>query len=188
MIVGDSSALIAVLEQEPEAERFLGIIRDASRRLASAITVYKTGIVIGARRGHESAAEIMTFLVGRSCRGMSSGDELLRGQDRQRPPKMRCCRTMRPTGRVAQGARLDPMDMLVKLYDLGDSRKIFEVLRQGRIDIRRALAPDKHTVAAWVRETFSDRWASETEVAFTRQPVSCFIAVQDARIAGFALP
>jgi uncharacterized protein with PIN domain len=48
MIVVDSSALIAILEQEPEAERFLSIIRDATRRLASAVTVYETGIVIGA--------------------------------------------------------------------------------------------------------------------------------------------
>ena len=50
MIVVDSSVFIAVLEQEPEAERFLSIIRDATPRLASAVTVYETGIVIGARR------------------------------------------------------------------------------------------------------------------------------------------
>ena len=62
MIVVDSSALIAILEQEPEAEHFLSIIRDATRRLVSAITVYETGIVIGARRGHQSAGEIMAFL------------------------------------------------------------------------------------------------------------------------------
>jgi ribonuclease VapC len=62
MIVVDSSALVAILEEEPEAERFLQIIRDASRRLASAVTVYETGVVIGARRGHESAAEIMAFI------------------------------------------------------------------------------------------------------------------------------
>jgi ribonuclease VapC len=62
MIVVDSSVFIAVLEQEPEAERFLSIIRDATRCLASAVTVYETGIVIGARRGRQSAEEIMNFL------------------------------------------------------------------------------------------------------------------------------
>jgi ribonuclease VapC len=36
-------------------------LRDATRRLASAVTVYETGIVIGARRG-PSASEVMTFL------------------------------------------------------------------------------------------------------------------------------
>jgi uncharacterized protein with PIN domain len=33
MIVIDSSVFIAILEQEPEAERFLSIIRDATRRI-----------------------------------------------------------------------------------------------------------------------------------------------------------
>jgi uncharacterized protein with PIN domain len=62
MIVVDSSVFIAILEQEPEAERFLFVIRDATRRLASAVSVYETGIVIGARRGRQSAEEIMAFL------------------------------------------------------------------------------------------------------------------------------
>ena len=62
MIVVDSSVFIAVLEQEPEAERFLSILRDATRRFASAVTVYETGIVISARRGRQSAEEIMAFL------------------------------------------------------------------------------------------------------------------------------
>jgi predicted N-acetyltransferase YhbS len=74
-------------------------------------------------------------------------------------------------------ANPDPMDMLVKLYDLPDSRASFERLRQEGIQIRRALTAEKHKVAAW---------ASEAEVAFGRQPVSCFIAVQDGRIVGFA--
>ena len=40
MIVVDSSVFIAILEQEPEAERFLSIIRDATRTLASAVTLF----------------------------------------------------------------------------------------------------------------------------------------------------
>jgi len=62
MIVVDSSALVAILEEEPEAGHFLQIIRAASRRLASAVTVYETGIVIGARRGFESVPQIMALL------------------------------------------------------------------------------------------------------------------------------
>ena len=76
--------------------------------------------------------------------------------------------------------------MLVKLYDLPDSRACVERLRQEAVEIRRALAPEKHKVVAWVRENFSEGWASEAEVAFSRQPVSCFIAVQGGRIVGFA--
>jgi GNAT superfamily N-acetyltransferase len=78
------------------------------------------------------------------------------------------------------------MDMLVKLYDLPDTRQLIESLGRERIDVRRVLAADKHTVILWVRKSFSERWASETEVAFSRQPVSCFVAVQDATIMGFA--
>jgi ribonuclease VapC len=62
MIAVDSSALIAVFEQEPEAEHFLVAIRDAPRCLVSALSVYETGIVLGARRGWESAAQLMAFL------------------------------------------------------------------------------------------------------------------------------
>ncbi len=78
------------------------------------------------------------------------------------------------------------MDMLVKLYDLPDSTAAFARLREQGIDIRRALAPEKHKIVAWVRENFSAGWASETEIAFARQPISCFIAVREARIVGFA--
>ena len=78
------------------------------------------------------------------------------------------------------------MDMLVKLYDLPDSRTRLELLLQLGITVRRALAPEKHKITVWVRENFSEAWASEAEVAFSRQPVSCFIATHDSRIIGFA--
>jgi predicted N-acetyltransferase YhbS len=78
------------------------------------------------------------------------------------------------------------MDMLVKLYDLPDSRAAFERLRREGMEIRRALAAEKHQVAAWVRENFAEGWASEAEIAFGRQPITCFLAVQHGRIAGFA--
>ena len=78
------------------------------------------------------------------------------------------------------------MDMLVKLYDLPESRTLRERLAKAGISVRRALAPEKHKVTAWIRDKFSEGWVSETEVAFSRQPVSCFIAVKDGRITGFA--
>ena len=58
----------------------------------------------------------------------------------------------------------DPMDMLVKLYDLPKSCAVFERLREQGIHIRRALAAEKHKIAAWVRENFAEGWASETEI------------------------
>ena len=38
----------------------------------------------------------------------------------------------------------------------------------------------------WVRSTFSEAWASEADVAFGHQPVSCFLAIQERRLLGFA--
>ena len=58
----------------------------------------------------------------------------------------------------------DPMDMLVKLYDLPKSCAVFERLGEQGIHIRRALAAEKHKIAAWVRENFAEGWASETEI------------------------
>jgi predicted N-acetyltransferase YhbS len=78
------------------------------------------------------------------------------------------------------------MDMLVKLYDLPDSRAAFTRLREAGIDLRRALAPEKHKVIAWIRKSFSEAWASEADVAFSRQPVACFIAIDRGKIVGFA--
>ena len=62
MIVVDSSALVAILEDEPEAANFLRIIQDAPHRLISAVTAYETGIVIGARRGWESVSDVPTLI------------------------------------------------------------------------------------------------------------------------------
>jgi len=78
------------------------------------------------------------------------------------------------------------MDMLVKLYDLPDSGPGFEALSRAGIVLRRALSPEKHKVIAWVQKTFSEAWASEVEVSFSRQPVACFIAIKGRGIVGFA--
>jgi hypothetical protein len=77
-------------------------------------------------------------------------------------------------------------DMLVKLYRLPHlDEGLAPVIARG-VSIRRALPPEKHVVLAWVEREFSRAWASECDVAFSRQPVSCFVAVRDAEIAGFA--
>jgi len=78
------------------------------------------------------------------------------------------------------------MDMLVKLYDLPDFRNLREQMAQAGVSLRRALAPEKHEVTTWIRDNFSEYWASEADVAFSREPVSCFIAVKDGKIIGFA--
>ncbi|HLG81744.1 MAG TPA: GNAT family N-acetyltransferase [Bradyrhizobium sp.] len=78
------------------------------------------------------------------------------------------------------------MDMLVRLYDLPASDEMVDRLAAAGISIRRALPPEKHKVLDWVTASFSEAWANETDVAFSRQPVSCFIAIQDHHLLGFA--
>jgi GNAT superfamily N-acetyltransferase len=78
------------------------------------------------------------------------------------------------------------MDMLVKLYELPDSQPAYQRVQQAGITLRRALAPEKHIVISWVRQNFSEAWASEVDVAFSRQPISCFIATLQRNVVGFA--
>lgn len=77
------------------------------------------------------------------------------------------------------------IDMLVRLYDLPDSADLYRQIAAQGITLRRARAFEKHTVAAFARQ-FSEKWASEVEVAATRQPVTCFIATRDRNILGFS--
>jgi len=78
------------------------------------------------------------------------------------------------------------IDMLVRLYDLPDNTALYAKIHNEGVTLRRARAFEKHTVAAFAREHFSEKWASEVEVAITRQPVSCFIATREKKILGFA--
>ncbi len=76
-------------------------------------------------------------------------------------------------------------DMLVKLYALPPLTPVIEAQLEQGIDIRRALAPERHIVVNWVRREFGDGWASETEIAFARAPISCYIAVENEKVIGF---
>lgn len=77
-------------------------------------------------------------------------------------------------------------DMLVKLYELPVAAPIMNKLADAGVEIRRPIAPEKHVVVQWVREHFNESWASETEVAFSNNPVSCYIAIEKGEMIGFA--
>lgn len=57
-MVIDSSALLAILLQEPEAERCARAIAQAERRLLSAANLLETGIVLQARYGDDGARDL----------------------------------------------------------------------------------------------------------------------------------
>lgn len=79
-------------------------------------------------------------------------------------------------------------DMLVKLYELPDSSALYKKLESQGIKIIRPMTPNKTKVVEWVREHFHDGWADELSAAFTKFPVSCFIAYDEneKKILGFA--
>lgn len=79
-------------------------------------------------------------------------------------------------------------DMLVKLYQLPDSSALYKKLESQGIRIIRPMTPNKTKVVEWVREHFHDGWADEISAAFTKFPVSCFIAYDEneKKILGFA--
>jgi GNAT superfamily N-acetyltransferase len=82
------------------------------------------------------------------------------------------------------------MDLLVRLYDLPPLEGRLEALRPSGVRVRRALASEKHVVGDWVLQHGAPGWASECEVAFARQPLGCFVAVEGvpgapAKTAGY---
>lgn len=77
-------------------------------------------------------------------------------------------------------------DMLVKLYELAPLESFITRQEKEGITLRRALVPEKHLILDWIRQHFDEGWVSEAEVTFSRTPVSCFIAVKDGKMIGFA--
>ena len=61
-MVIDASALIAILDDEPERRAFIEAIAADPVRLISAATVLETGIVVESRRGEHAGREFDLFL------------------------------------------------------------------------------------------------------------------------------
>jgi GNAT superfamily N-acetyltransferase len=72
------------------------------------------------------------------------------------------------------------MDLLVRLYALPPLAPRLAAIAPGGITVRRALASERDVVVGWARQHGSAGWASECEVAFARQPLGCFVAVEGA--------
>lgn len=77
-------------------------------------------------------------------------------------------------------------DMLVHLLKVPEEPELFSSLAQKGITIQRAMTPDKLRVVEWVRKNFGAGFAGECDAAFSQHPVSCYLAVRDKQILGFA--
>jgi GNAT superfamily N-acetyltransferase len=81
------------------------------------------------------------------------------------------------------------MDLLVRLYELPPLATRLDALAAAGVNVRRALASERHVAVEFARQHGSAGWASECEVAFARQPVGCFVATESApRVPGQTLP
>jgi len=78
------------------------------------------------------------------------------------------------------------MDMLVKLYELRPDAALDKKIADQGFVIRRVLAPELRALTDWIEPRFGAGWAAEATVAVMRQPPSCFIAIKDGELAGFA--
>jgi predicted N-acetyltransferase YhbS len=79
-----------------------------------------------------------------------------------------------------------PQDMLVKLYQVEEKPELCEKLQQRGISVKRAMPADAARVVQFVKNNFGDGWAHDCSYTFTAHPVSCFIAVRDKKVIGFA--
>ena len=66
MIVVDSSALVAILRREPEADRFLQVIAAADRCFLSAVSLLETSMVLAGRTGDSTAWTGLDALIARA--------------------------------------------------------------------------------------------------------------------------
>lgn len=73
------------------------------------------------------------------------------------------------------------MDMLVDLLKLPPEQALPAGIR-----IRRAMAPDKQRVLAWVQEHSGSGAVGECDVCFAHTPISCYLVTRGAEILGYA--
>lgn len=76
-------------------------------------------------------------------------------------------------------------DLLVRLYDLPHFEAEAKVAAAGII-VRRAIPPERQVVLDWISDHFSAGWTAEAAVALTSLPITCWVAVKDGEMLGFA--
>ena len=76
-------------------------------------------------------------------------------------------------------------DMLVRLFEMPEINMDKRLADEG-ILIKRGMALDKTPILEFVKGNFSVSWADECERALFNQPSSCYIAVRDKKVIGFA--
>jgi GNAT superfamily N-acetyltransferase len=71
-------------------------------------------------------------------------------------------------------------DLLVDLYAQDFKKELLD------IKVKRVLSTDSDSVVDFIQKRFSPRWASEVKSSLYQANPSCFIAVDEKQIVGFA--
>lgn len=71
-------------------------------------------------------------------------------------------------------------DLIVDLHQVDYSNK------ECGATIKRALSPDSDLIVDFIKETFAAGWASEAKAALYKTNPTCFVAVIDKQVVGFA--
>lgn len=58
----DTSAILAVLQDEPERAEFVSLIEPSSRRIISAVSVLEAAMVLEGRKGDDAGSDLDRFL------------------------------------------------------------------------------------------------------------------------------
>ena len=75
--------------------------------------------------------------------------------------------------------------MLVRLYAIPSVEEALAACSARGVSIRGAIAPERPAVVEWVRARFASS-VVEVETAFAQVPVTCFIALRNDELLGFA--
>ncbi|MEO8026071.1 MAG: type II toxin-antitoxin system VapC family toxin [Bryobacteraceae bacterium] len=73
----DTSAVLAIMQDEPERAEFVSLIEAAPRRLISAVSVLESAMVLEGRRGDDAGADLDLFLRRASVETVAFDDEQL---------------------------------------------------------------------------------------------------------------
>jgi GNAT superfamily N-acetyltransferase len=76
-------------------------------------------------------------------------------------------------------------DMLVRLYAIPGVDGALDACAKRGVAIRRALSTERPAIVDWVRTHFASAVA-EVETAFAQVPVTCFVALRNDELLGFA--
>ena len=74
----DTSAVLAILQDEPERAEFVSLIEEAPRKVMSAVSVLEAAMVLEGRYGEDAGADLDQFLLRAAIEIVPFGEDQLR--------------------------------------------------------------------------------------------------------------